>query len=132
MDVQADEASGRPAAENEEALRDAVKAGETAEVRVLLAAGTDPDAADGNGWTALWWAAMRGHEEAVGALAEGGADLDKTSDVGESPLMAAARNGQSGVVRRLLWDLPLDVLRLVGEACLDKTRAERIEYAATM
>ena len=42
-----------------------------------------------------------GHEEAVAALAEGGADLDKAS-VGETPLMNAAAKGHSGVVRRLL------------------------------
>eukprot|EP01045_Picozoa_sp_COSAG04_P062755 COSAG04_NODE_32950_length_189_cov_34.700000_1_plen_35_part_10 len=32
--------------------------------RVLLAAGTDPDAADGGRRTALRYAAERGHEEA--------------------------------------------------------------------
>ena len=44
--MQAAEARGRPAAENEQALREAAEGGGTAEVRVLLAAGTDPDAAD--------------------------------------------------------------------------------------
>eukprot|EP01045_Picozoa_sp_COSAG04_P058875 COSAG04_NODE_28868_length_272_cov_17032.213873_2_plen_59_part_01 len=57
MGVQADEARGRPAAENEEALGRAAFNGQTAEVRVLLAAGADPDAADGDGETALWLAA---------------------------------------------------------------------------
>eukprot|EP01045_Picozoa_sp_COSAG04_P062529 COSAG04_NODE_32708_length_198_cov_40.878788_1_plen_59_part_01 len=57
MGVQADEARGRPAAENEEALGRAALNGQTAEVRVLLAAGADPDAADGDGETALWLAA---------------------------------------------------------------------------
>eukprot|EP01045_Picozoa_sp_COSAG04_P056762 COSAG04_NODE_26681_length_292_cov_0.611399_1_plen_97_part_11 len=42
---------------NPVALRSAARAGETAEVRVLLAAGTDPDAADGVGYTALHYAA---------------------------------------------------------------------------
>eukprot|EP01045_Picozoa_sp_COSAG04_P062550 COSAG04_NODE_32731_length_198_cov_15.222222_1_plen_65_part_11 len=65
MGVQADESRGKPAAENEEALRKAAEAGETAAVRVLLAAGTDPDAADGGRRTALRYAAERGHEEAV-------------------------------------------------------------------
>eukprot|EP01045_Picozoa_sp_COSAG04_P028744 COSAG04_NODE_4545_length_2024_cov_10.081017_1_plen_55_part_10 len=53
MGVQADEARGRPAEENEEALRRMAMGGQTAEVRVLLAAGTDPDAADWFGRTAL-------------------------------------------------------------------------------
>eukprot|EP01045_Picozoa_sp_COSAG04_P062889 COSAG04_NODE_33094_length_177_cov_84.064103_1_plen_58_part_11 len=57
MGVQADEARGRPAAENEQALREAAGGGEAAAVRVLLAAGTDPDAADGGRRTALRYAA---------------------------------------------------------------------------
>ena len=69
MGVQMDEARGRPAEENEEALREAAHDGETAQVRVLLAAGTDPDAADEDGRTALYYAANNGREEAVGALA---------------------------------------------------------------
>ena len=36
------------------------------------------------------------------ALAEGGADLDKATHLGATPLMQAARNGHSGAVRRLL------------------------------
>ena len=102
MGAQADEARGRPAAENEEALREAALYERMAEVRVLLAAGTAPDAADGDGRTALHLAALMGHEEAVGALAEGGADLDKADNWGATPLMNAARWGESGVVRRLL------------------------------
>eukprot|EP01045_Picozoa_sp_COSAG04_P028750 COSAG04_NODE_4547_length_2024_cov_2.637403_2_plen_146_part_00 len=100
--MQADEARGRPAEENEDALRDAAKGGETAQVRVLLAAGTDQGAADWRGITALHFAAVYGHEEAVGALAEGGADLDKADNGGTTPLMIAVENGHSGVVRRLL------------------------------
>ena len=41
-----------------------------------LAAGTDLDTADRDGNTSLYHAANTGHDE-VGALAEGGADLDK-------------------------------------------------------
>ena len=100
--AKADEAKGTPAEENEQALRDAASDGDTAGVRVLLAAGTDPDAADEHGDTALHKAAWEGHEEAVGALAEGGADLDKARNDGATPLMIAAYWGYSGVVRRLL------------------------------
>eukprot|EP01045_Picozoa_sp_COSAG04_P011104 COSAG04_NODE_705_length_10946_cov_208.154052_8_plen_77_part_00 len=70
MCVQADEAKGRPAEENEQALREAAESGQTAEVRVLLAAGTYPDAADGNGNTALGLAAWKGHWEAGAVLQE--------------------------------------------------------------
>eukprot|EP01045_Picozoa_sp_COSAG04_P010399 COSAG04_NODE_636_length_11710_cov_63.646973_5_plen_211_part_00 len=82
----------------------AAKAGRTAEVRVLLAAGTDPRAEpDGDGRTALHHAAGNGHEEVAAALVGGGAYPDDTaSSSGATPLMWAARNGHSGVVQRLL------------------------------
>ena len=87
---------------NEKRLIKVARKGETAEVRVLPAAGTDPDAADMWGVTALHFAAAQGHEEAVGALAEGGADLDKANNLGATPLMVAVQFGRSGVMRKLL------------------------------
>eukprot|EP01045_Picozoa_sp_COSAG04_P010400 COSAG04_NODE_636_length_11710_cov_63.646973_6_plen_1454_part_00 len=108
---------------SERALRDAAVNGETAEVRVLLAAGTDPDAANEGGRTALYFAAMEGHEETVDALAEGGADLDKASD-GATPLMAAAFQGHSGVLLRLL-ELSADHTAVAtGGYCEGKTALE--------
>ena len=59
-----------------------------AKVCVLLAAGTDPDAAKEYRGTALSCAARKGHEEAVGALAEGGADPDKANRDGATPLLS--------------------------------------------
>ena len=93
--------------------------------------GTDPDAADpgaavdGAGNTALHYAAQDGHEEAVGALAEGGADLDKARS-GTTPLMMAAQFGYSGVVRRLL-ELGADHTAVDNEG---KTALEAAEAAA--
>eukprot|EP01048_Picozoa_sp_COSAG05_P031640 COSAG05_NODE_11664_length_503_cov_0.673267_1_plen_113_part_10 len=58
-------------ASDEQALRDAARDGDTAQVRELLAAGTDPNAADEAGRTSLRFAAWKAHEEAVVALAEG-------------------------------------------------------------
>ena len=46
--------------------------GNDARVGALLAAGTGPDVADGNGWTALGSAAGRGHDAIVGRLRAGG------------------------------------------------------------
>ena len=50
--------------------------GNDAWVRALLAAGTDPDIADGNGWTVLGSAAGRGHDAIVDRLLQAGADVD--------------------------------------------------------
>eukprot|EP01045_Picozoa_sp_COSAG04_P011105 COSAG04_NODE_705_length_10946_cov_208.154052_9_plen_181_part_00 len=128
MGVQADAARGRPAAENEEALRDSADRGKTAEVRVLLAAGTDPDAAGEYGRTALLNAAHQCHGEVVVALAEAGADLDRGNNVGATPLMAAAHTGTwlGGTVVRRLLELGADhtaVVRtdgpFVGKTALD-------------
>ena len=86
----------------DQALWGAARNGETAKVRALLAAGTDPDTVDRYGATALHHAAMEGHREVLGALAEGGADLEKANNYGATPLMLATYHGESGVVRRLL------------------------------
>ena len=89
-------------AAGEEALWAAAQDGETAQVRVLLAAGANPDAVDWTGDTALIKAARWGHEDVVGALVEGDADLDKADKNGATALMIAAYRGRSGVVRRVL------------------------------
>ena len=51
--------------------------GNDARVRALLAAGIDPNVADGNGWTALGGAAGRGHDAIVDRLLQAGADVDR-------------------------------------------------------
>ena len=88
---------------NGTALRDAAKGGDAAEVRRLVAAGVSPEGAGADyGETPLWWAMMNGHDDVVSALAEGGAEVDKKSVDGYTPLMDAARRGKCGAVRRLL------------------------------
>ena len=64
--AKADALKVKPAAENEEALRTVATNGDTAEMCVLLAAGTDPDAVNEYGDTALGLAARMGHEVAQG------------------------------------------------------------------
>ena len=94
-----------PELETELLLRDAAHQREPAKVRMLLAGGTDPDAADGHGQTALHHAVGWDDEEGLAvldALAECGADLDKADNDGATPLMLAAKNGCSGALRRLL------------------------------
>ena len=57
---------------------------------------------DNQGFTALFLAADKGNEEALGALIEAGADINKGDEIGYTPLMAAAYYGHVPVVERLL------------------------------
>ncbi|HVS15288.1 MAG TPA: ankyrin repeat domain-containing protein [Thermoanaerobaculia bacterium] len=84
-------------------VADAAMAGDRATVRALLAAGADPNAAQGDGLTALHWAATNGDAELAEMLLWAGARLDaKTRNGAFTPLLVAARAGRAAVVEVLL------------------------------
>ena len=83
-------------------LVDAAKRSDHAAVRALLAAGADPDAAWGDGTTALHWAAHRDAPALVADLLAAGADVDAADDHGITPLALACLNGSRLVVDTLL------------------------------
>lgn len=80
----------------------AVRVGDPAAVRSLLAAGADPDAPAVDGATALHWAAHLDRDDLVGALIAGGADVGATNRYGVQPVTLAATNGSAAVLERLL------------------------------
>lgn len=91
------------------ALMDATDRGLTEPVRVLLAAGADPNLRDGKGRTALHRACLRHQVEVVTALIEHKADLNAQDLWGRTPLMEVPR-GPAGVeITRMLVEAGADV-----------------------
>ena len=83
-------------------VADAAMQGETEQVRVLLRDGADVNAAQGDGMTALHWAAERGDRELADMLLYAGAHLESVTRLGGyTPLHLASRSGRSSVVEAL-------------------------------
>jgi ankyrin repeat protein len=84
-------------------LIEAVKRGDVTAVRTLLRQGADPNAAQGDGLTALHVAAETGQLEITRLLLDANATVDARSRLGGyTPLHLAARSGQAAVVGALL------------------------------
>jgi uncharacterized protein len=84
-------------------VADAAMRGDLSEVRSLLHAGADVNAAQGDGMTALHWAAENADAEMTAALLSAGANPAAVTRLGEyTPLHIASRVGSAGVVRALL------------------------------
>ena|SRR5947209_5625682 len=80
----------------------AVRSGNVAEVRQLLAQGADPNAPEGvNHWTPLMHAVHKNQLGSVAALLDGHADPNRAVN-GGTPLMMAAGYGYTPIVRLLL------------------------------
>ncbi len=87
-------------------LFDAARAGDTAAIRQLLAAGAAIEACDDERRTPLFEAAARGHHLAVRVLLEAGARVEITDRDWETPLHVAAARGHLAVVDALLEAAP--------------------------
>ncbi len=89
-----------------------------------LRSGGDANAAQGDGFTALHWAAKLGNEEMARVLLAAGADARATTRIGNHmPLHVAAAAGQAGVAAALLaGGAPVSAATATG--------AEPIHYAA--
>lgn len=71
-------------------------------VKYLIKNGTNLNAKEENGWTALSLAAWHGYSEIVECLIKHGADVNASDKDGSSPLYYAAGRGYSEVVKLLM------------------------------
>jgi ankyrin repeat protein len=105
-------------------VADAAMRGEPAAVRALLQQGADVNGAQGDGMTALHWAAEHGDHELAALLLKTGASPAAETRIGRhTPLHVAAKAGRDRVVRLLL-----DAGAAVG--ALTTTGAAPLHFAA--
>ena len=83
-------------------LIDAVRAGDVERTRALIADGVDVDTSDGDGTTALHWAALSDDVETGRALIEAGARFEAANRFDATPLALAAENGSAAFIELLL------------------------------
>jgi uncharacterized protein len=83
-------------------LADAVRRGDTQAVRSLLKQRADVNAPQGDGATALHWAAYLGDADTTALLTRAGASVDARNNYGITPLALAAGNGNAAVIDQLL------------------------------
>src|SRR6478736_1340378 len=85
------------------AVADAAVQGNREAVRSLLRQAADVNAAQGDGMTALHWAAMKDDADLVQTLLFAGANVRATTRIGSyTPLILAAKNGSAAVMAPLL------------------------------
>jgi uncharacterized protein len=84
-------------------VADAMMRGDREAVRTLLENGEDVNAAQGDGMTALHWAAIKGDAEIAQVLLYAGANVKATTRIGAyTPLYLAARGGYTPVIAAII------------------------------
>jgi ankyrin repeat protein len=84
-------------------VADAAERGDISKVRQQLRSGADVNETQGDGMTALHWAAERGDTELAEMLIVAGANVEAGTRLGAySPLHLASRNGHAAIVKALL------------------------------
>jgi uncharacterized protein len=101
------------AAPPDASVADAAMNGDTTTIRSLIKEGADVNSAQGDGTTALHWAALKGNVELASMLLYAGASPRATTRLGGyTPLLMASKNGDAAMV---------DVLLSNGADANDKT-----------
>jgi uncharacterized protein len=84
-------------------VADAAMAGDREMVKCLLEQGVDVNSSQGDGMSALHWAALRGDMELARMLLYAGANVTASTRIGSyTPLFLAAKSGSAEMVRTLL------------------------------
>jgi uncharacterized protein len=94
--------TGAVSAEADPGLIDAVKRGDTAAVRTLVAKKADVNAAAVDTSTALHWAVKTNSLEMVNLLIDAGANVKAETRYKITPLSLACSNGNAAIIERLL------------------------------
>lgn len=95
-------AAGSAAADRDLRLLQAAKQQDWQAVASLVKEGVDVNARQGDGATALHWAAYWSHEATADVLLHAGAKVDATNDLGATPLFLACTNANGKMVEKLL------------------------------
>ena len=93
---------GTPSQAADVPLVEAAKNRNPAAVRALLDQNVDVNAAQGDGATALAWAAHLGDSETAELLIQAGADVNRANDYSVTPLSLACTKGNPDLIRMLL------------------------------
>ncbi len=118
------------AAPSSSPVADAAMQGDAAAVRALLQQGADVNLAQGDGMTALHWAAEHGDQALAQVLVAAGANPAAVTRVGRyTPLHVAAKGGHHLVVRTLL-DVKAAGARAADVAATTTTGAVALHFAA--
>ncbi|MEU6110697.1 ankyrin repeat domain-containing protein [Streptomyces albidoflavus] len=101
--------------------------GDAESLRVLLAGGADPEAADAAGWTPLHFAAQAQAPSAVEVLLAAGASVGAVDGQGNTPLWRAVFCSQGeGAVIRLLLEAGADLDQVNAHGVSPRALARRI------
>mmetsp|Transcript_29934 Transcript_29934/g.95657 ORF Transcript_29934/g.95657 Transcript_29934/m.95657 type:complete len:420 (-) Transcript_29934:2457-3716(-) len=104
--------------ELEDQLRTHASMGSVSEMQALINKGVSLTSIDESGYTALHYAAGRGHVQATELLLSAGA-TNHSTDMADPPLLMACQSGFVKVVKCLLqWGAPLNVTNMQGRNCV--------------